>query len=138
MVSALKQWLKKWLGIDVLEVENLTLVLAVAAHAKRMEQERRDSVEWCDSTNKDILTCKAVLLSHTDRLDDLVGRVALVEEPVNQCLADCAKLPDFEARIAFLENSLTAKATTAKIVPKPHKATFRQFAAAASAQQETE
>ena len=39
---------------------------------------------------------------------------------------------DLEARIAFLENSLTAKQTAAKIVPKAHKATTRQFLEAAS------
>jgi hypothetical protein len=45
---------------------------------------------------------------------------------------------DHEVRIAFLENSLTAKASTAKIVPKAHKGTFRQFAEAASKATEEE
>lgn len=39
---------------------------------------------------------------------------------------------DHEARIAYLEKSLTAKPSEAKIVPKAHKRTFRQFAEAAS------
>ena len=39
---------------------------------------------------------------------------------------------DHEARIAYLENRLTAKQSEAKIVPKAHKTTFRQFAEAAS------
>lgn len=39
---------------------------------------------------------------------------------------------DHEVRIAFLEKGLTSKSATAKIVPKAHKATFRQFAQAAS------
>lgn len=68
------------------------------------------------------------LLSQTNRLDDLVGQVFnLMKES-----------QDYAARIAFLENSLTAKATTAKIVPKPHKTTFRQFAEAASKASEEE
>ncbi len=43
---------------------------------------------------------------------------------------------DHEARIAFLENSLTAKATTAKIVPKP--ANWKQFRSAAEKASEAE
>ncbi len=45
---------------------------------------------------------------------------------------------DHEARIAFLENSLTAKTSQTKIVPKAHKTTFRQFAAAAEAASDPE
>jgi hypothetical protein len=45
---------------------------------------------------------------------------------------------DHEARIAFLENRLTAKGSEAKIVPKAKPVTFRQFAAAASVATETE
>lgn len=45
---------------------------------------------------------------------------------------------DQEARIAFCESQLTAKTSTAKIVPKPQKRTFRQFAEAASKASETE
>lgn len=45
---------------------------------------------------------------------------------------------DHEARIAFCENSLTAKQTAAKIVPKAHKSTTRQFLEAASKATETE
>lgn len=48
------------------------------------------------------------------------------------------KNEDHEARIVFLENNLTAKQSAAKIVPKAHKTTFRQFAEAASKATEQE
>lgn len=77
---------KKWLGIDVLEKENLRL--AKALHI------------------------------HSGRIDDLEKLYA--------------ESNDHEARIAFCESRLTPKQSEAKIVPKAHKRTFRQFAEAAS------
>lgn len=60
----------------------------------------------------------------------------IFEEGLNQCLADCKNMPDIEVRIAFLENSLTAKPTTAKIVPKT--ANWKQFRTAAEKASESE
>jgi hypothetical protein len=45
---------------------------------------------------------------------------------------------DHEVRITFMEKGLTSKTATAKIVPKAHKATFRQFAQAASQASESQ
>ena len=58
------------------------------------------------------LSCAKAVVTQTRRLDETAE--------------------DYESRIAFLENSLTAKASEAKIIPKAHKTTFRQFAEAAS------
>lgn len=111
MVSAIVRWIKDGLGISALERENVQLAKALLSQDKRID----------DSDEKNSMALGQCTTAITKRL-------RTVEESIE----------DHEARIAFLENSLTAKATTAKIVPKPHKATFRQFAAAASAQQETE
>lgn len=46
--------------------------------------------------------------------------------------ANPEQVEDHEARIAFCESRLTPKPSEAKIVPRPHKTTFRKFAEAAS------
>lgn len=38
MVGTLKRWLKKWLGLDVIEDENLRLARAILAMEKRLEE----------------------------------------------------------------------------------------------------
>lgn len=78
---------KRWLGIDVLERENLRLAKACKS---------LDSAKEKDSHDYRVI------------------------------------FADFEARIAFFESRLTPKPSEAKIVPRPHKTTFRQFAEAAS------
>lgn len=93
--------IKRWLGIDVLEEENLRLVKSALATKERFEL-------------------------HMGHIEDTRARVGR-ENVTTQ---------DHEARIAFLENSLTAKPTTAKIVPKT--ANWKQFRTAAEKASESE
>lgn len=86
MGNAIKRWLKDWLGISIIERENLQLAKTLVAQTKRIDEQN-------------------------ERIESL---------------------QEWEVRISFLEKCLTAKATTAKIVPKPHKVTTRQFLEAAS------
>jgi len=73
-------------------------------------------------------------------IDELRDRIAALESEnltlAKALLTDRQKAEDQEARIAFCENSLTAKATTAKIVPKP--ANWKQFRSAAEKASEQE
>ena len=83
---------KKWLGINILEAENLRLAKALKVQIEAV----RTAPDWAGTVE------------------------------------------DHEVRIAWCESQLTAKTSTARIVAKPQKRTFRQFAEAASKASETE
>lgn len=95
---------KRWLGIDVLQ----------------------DRVTTVEAEN--LRLARAILA--------LEKRVALNENAIDaarkESLGNAAEIEDYEARIAFCESHLTQKPSEAKIVPKAHKTTYRQFAEAAS------
>jgi hypothetical protein len=95
--------LKKWLGIDVLERENLRLAKAEKVAIARADE----ALSQCGIAIQTSADARALYLDH-------------------------------EVRIAFCESQLTSKQSTAKIVPKAHKTTFRQFAEAASRASEPE
>ncbi len=75
-------------------------------------------------------------LDHEDRVKSLETRLDVLTNTVNG--AHAANMDDCEARIAFLEKSLTSKPSTAKIVPKAHKTNWKQFRSAAERASEPE
>jgi predicted Ser/Thr protein kinase len=108
MVRKIKYLLRNWLGFDLIAAENLRLARAVKALEKRLDE----TIERAKSEDEQIR-------------EALNGSVSMLRK-------EFPDLADHEVRIEFLESQLTAKTSTAKIVPKAHKATFRQFAQAAS------
>lgn len=116
MVGALKRWLKKWLGLDVVEAENLRLARAILAMEKRFGE---DVVE-CERRSK------VAYLLLEGRVTTCSGNVSSLGEVSN----------DHEARIAFCESRLTPKPSEAKIVPKA--ANWKQFRSAAEKATEAE
>jgi hypothetical protein len=129
MVGKMKRWLKAWFGVDVLERENITLVLAL----KRFQAEN-------DTANKNLIAELAQLDCRTNgKFNGLATELEANAIRQNKELgALLNSTDDHEARIAFLENQLTSKADAAKIVPKANKMTFRKFAQAAEAASEEE
>ena len=112
MVGTLKRWLKKWLGLDVIESENLRLARAILALESRLE----DTIRRAQSEDDQIR-------------EALNGSVKMLR-------GEFPNLDDHEARIAFCESQLTAKPSSPKIVPKA--ANWKQFRTAAEKASETE
>jgi len=100
--------IKRWLGIEALERENAILARVV----KEQKELLADTIRRAMSEDNIIR-------------ESLNGSVTMLRKEI-------PSLDDHEARIAYLENRLTAKQSEAKIVPKTQKTTFRQFAEAAS------
>lgn len=100
--AAYRQYKRRNDEIAILQRENLTLGKALIERGKRQE---KDMVTTLEEFAKVWNKCYAT------------------------ATADIDSTEDHEARIAFLENSLTAKPTTAKIVPK--SANWKQFRTAA-------
>jgi hypothetical protein len=122
MVGTLKRWLKKWLGVDLLAAENLRLAKACKALETRFDS-------LTNTVNGDHDVRLTVAETNLNNLQETAARVDADQQ---------MRIDDYEARITFLESQLTAKTSTAKIVPKAHKTTFRQFAEAASRASEPE
>lgn len=99
--------IKRWLGIDVLEAENLRLARAIHSQATRLKE--------CE-------TASSSSFANTVHLGVIEGK----------------RDEDHEVRIAFLENSLTAKTSEAKIVPKATKPNWKTFRTAAEKATEQE
>lgn len=71
-----------------------------------------------------------------NRADEAITRADIAIKMANDCLAK--RDEDHEVRIAFLENSLTAKTSEAKIVPKATKPNWKTFRTAAEKATEQE
>jgi hypothetical protein len=113
--------IKRWLGIEALERENLTLARALkAAHRrigemeKRVENERLWFAKQCDELR-----------------NGLTSELKSLDEPLNQCLADGEIVIALDKRVLELEKHLTSEAARPKIEPKPKRTTWKQFRSAA-------
>lgn len=127
--------IKKWLGIDVLQRENLKMARSIIALRQRIKS---DSILLENAQLSHAERIQEAFHVHATRIGEMETNLKAIEEPLNQCLSDGevqveldAKLVKLTSRMDAYEKQLTSEPAKTKIVPKPHRANWRTFRSAA-------